>query len=58
MPTLYPGHTDFDYHAERLRNARQRYQQYPCDKHLSEVARAERIFEESGMCILKLPRHS
>jgi len=51
MITLYPGHINFSYHEERLRNARQRHQQYPCDKHLSEVAREERIFEEAGMCI-------
>ncbi|MEY2986211.1 MAG: hypothetical protein RJB24_440 [Candidatus Parcubacteria bacterium] len=55
MPKLYPGHTDFDYHAEKLRVAREKQRNYPCDKHLSEVTRAEQIFEESGICIPKPP---
>jgi hypothetical protein len=55
MPNLYPGHTDFDYHAEKLRVAREKQRNYPCDKHLSEVTRAEQIFEESGICIPKPP---
>lgn len=54
MPKLYPGHTDFYYHEEKLEKAREKYRNYPCAKHLSQVAREEQIFEESGMCI---PRH-
>ena len=55
MPKLYPGYTDFDYHAEKLRVAREKQRNYPCAKHLSEVAREEQIFEESGICIPKTP---
>lgn len=55
MPKLYPGHTGFDYHAEKLRVAREKQRTYPCDRHLSQVARLESIFEESGICIPKLP---
>lgn len=58
MPTLYPGHTDFNYYEEKLRVARNQYRKYPCPKHLSELARAEQIFEESGICIPKLPLSS
>lgn len=55
MPKLYPGHTDFYYHEEKLEKAREKYRNYPCAKHLSEVAREEQIFEESGICIPKTP---
>ena len=55
MPKLYPGHIDFDYHEEKLRVARENQERYPCPKHLSEVARVERIFEDSGICIPKPP---
>jgi hypothetical protein len=58
MHTLYPDQIDFNYHEERLRVARNQYRQYPCPKHLSEVARAERVFEESGICIPRYPSHS
>ncbi|MGA1047257.1 MAG: hypothetical protein ACO3UU_04555 [Minisyncoccia bacterium] len=57
MPTLYPGHTDFYYHEEKLRIAREKYRQNPCYRHLSEVVREEQIFEESGICIPKSTRH-
>ena len=55
MPTLYPDHTDFYYHEEKLQKAREKYKNYPCAKHLSEVVREELIFEESGMCIQRHP---